>query len=61
MIEAWVESWTTRDWLMLVGVLLVIIGVLLFVLWPRPTSPDQVTVRVVNGPTVISTQVVPLH
>ena len=54
-------TWTSRQWLVLVAVLLIII-LALILLWPRPSSgAENVTVRVVNGPTVISTQVVPLH
>jgi hypothetical protein len=47
---------------------LVVAGVLIGVGWQRstPLSPDRVTVRVIDdgaagGPTVLSTQVVPLH
>lgn len=61
MISGRPATWTTRQWLALVGVLVAIIVILLLA-WPRPTpGPDSVTIRVVNGPTVISTQVVPLH
>ncbi len=53
-------TWTTRQWLLLVGALLLII-VALILIWPHRSTSDQVTVRIVNGPTLISTQVVPLH
>lgn len=61
MIPAALAHWTTQQWATLAAVLLAIIVVLLM-LWPRgATAPDSFVVRVVNGPTVISTQVIPLN
>jgi hypothetical protein len=61
MIPARMATWTTQQWAALVGVLVLIIVILLLA-WPRQTpGPDHVTIRVVNGPTVLSTQVVPLR
>lgn len=61
MISAHPSTWTTRQWLALVTALVLII-VLLVLAWPQPAgSPDHVTIRVVNGPTVLSTTTVPLH
>jgi hypothetical protein len=61
MIPAGVAAWSTRRWAALVGVLVLVI-VILAMAWPRtPAAPDSIVVRVVDGPTVISTQVVPLH
>ena len=61
LLPASVATWTTAQWLALVGALVLVI-VLLVVAWPRPSAgPDHIVVRVVDGPTVISTQVVPLH
>ncbi len=61
MMSARPATWTTRQWLLLVAVLLLII-VALILLWPRASAaPENLTVRVVNGPTVISTQVVRLQ
>ena len=61
---AWIPrpmaTWTTAQWATLVGVLVLVI-VLMVLAWPRQTGPDHVVVRVVNGPTVLSTQVVPLR
>jgi hypothetical protein len=54
-------AWERRRWAALVGVLLVII-VLLLLTWPRPAArSDSVIIRVSDGPTVISTQIVPLR
>ena len=56
-----VADWTTRQWAALVGVLVLVILILVMA-WPRQAAaPDHVTVRVVDGPTVLSTQVVPLR
>jgi hypothetical protein len=60
-VSSRVPTWTTRQWLLLVTVLVAII-VLLLLAWPRPAAgPDQITVRVVDGATPISTVVVPLR
>jgi hypothetical protein len=59
MISAQPSNWTTRQWIALVAVLLAIIVILVMV-WPRP-GPDRVVIRVVDGPTPISTAVVPLR
>jgi len=50
-----------RRWALLVGVLVLVILVLLVIVLRQAAQPDSVVVRVTNGPTVISTQVVPLH
>ena len=61
MIPAGVAAWTTGQWAALVGVLVLVILVLA-VAWPRtPAAPDHIVVRIVDGPTVLSTQVVPLR
>ena len=49
-----------RRWALVVAVLLLVILVLLVAL-RRPTTAGSVIVDVRNGPTLISTQVVPLH
>jgi hypothetical protein len=60
MISAHLSTWSTAHWVALVSVLVLII-VLLALAWPRPAAgPDSITIRVVDGPTVLSTQVVPL-
>jgi hypothetical protein len=59
MISAHPSTWSTRQWLALVTALLAII-VLLVLAWPKP-GPDHITIRVTNGPTVLSTTTVPLH
>lgn len=60
MIPARLADWTTRQWAALVGLLVLVILVLAMA-WPRtPSAPDHFVVRVVDGPTVLSTQVVPL-
>ncbi|MDQ6671043.1 MAG: hypothetical protein M3069_09875 [Chloroflexota bacterium] len=54
-------TWTSRQWAALVGVLVLVILVLTL-LWPRQAAaPRSVVIEVVDGPTVLSTQVVPLH
>jgi hypothetical protein len=61
MIRAGVAMWTTRQWAALVGVLVLVILVLVMT-WPRQAAaPDHVVVRVLDGPTVLSTQIVPLR
>jgi hypothetical protein len=61
MIPAGVAAWTTQQWAALVGVLVLVILVLLMA-WPRQAAtPDHIVVRVVDGPTVLSTQIVPLR
>ena len=50
-----------RRWAVLVGVLVVVILVLLVIVLRQSAQPDSVIIRTSNGPTVISTQVVPLH
>ncbi|MBV9577534.1 MAG: hypothetical protein JO057_02970 [Chloroflexi bacterium] len=59
MISAHPRHWSTRQWLALVS-LLVLVIVLMALAWPKP-GPDHVTIRVVNGPTVLSTTTVPLR
>jgi hypothetical protein len=61
MIPAGVAAWTTQQWAALVGVLVLVILVLVMA-WPRQApAPDHIVVRVVDGPTVLSTQIVPLR
>jgi hypothetical protein len=61
MIPAGIAGWSTQQWAAVVGVLVLIIVILLLA-WPRQApGPDHITIRVVDGPTVISTQVVPLR
>ena len=60
-MPASVLTWHTRQWAALVGVLVLIIlaGALW---WPRSApTPDHIVVRVVDGPTVLSTVVVPVR
>ena len=43
-------------------IIVVLVILIVAMAWPRsPAAPDHIVVRVVDGPTVISTQVVPLH
>ena len=61
VIPARMTTWSTRQWAALVG-LLVLVILIMALAWPRtPSAPDSIVVRVVDGPTVLSTQVVPLH
>jgi hypothetical protein len=54
-------AWERRQWAMLAAVLAVVIVVLLM-MWPRQAAgPDSIVIRVVDGPTVLSTQIVPLR
>ncbi len=55
-----IAAWTSRQWAALVGVLVLVILVLTM-LWPRQAAPRSIVVEVVDGPTVLATQVVPLH
>lgn len=50
-----------RRWGALVGILVLVILILTVTHPNAPASADSVIVRVTNGPTVISTQVVPLR
>ncbi len=58
MIGAMTER---QRWGALVGVLVLVILLLLASHPFAPAAADSVVIRVTNGPTVISTQVVPLH
>jgi len=61
VIPVRMTTWTSRQWAALVGLLALVI-VIMAMAWPRtPAAPDSIVVRVVDGPTVLSTQVVPLH
>lgn len=53
--------WERKQWAALVGVLALII-VLMAMAWPHSDAPayDHIVVRVVDGPTVLSTQIVPI-
>ena len=61
MASLWatVSTWSTAQWAALVG-LLVLVILMLVLAWPRQPVRDHVVIEVVNGPTVLSTQVVPL-
>jgi hypothetical protein len=52
------QTWERKQWATLVAVLLAVIVVLLL-FWPK--APDHIVIRVVDGPKVYSTQVVPLR
>jgi hypothetical protein len=65
MISTQPATWTTRQWVALVGVLVLIIVILLLA-WPRQAAgPDHVTIRVVkwancavdyDGPAALSSE-----
>jgi hypothetical protein len=56
VIPAGMAAWSTRQWAALVGVLVLVI-LIMAMAWPRtPSTPDHIVVRVVDGPTVLSTQ-----
>jgi hypothetical protein len=54
------STWATAQRPARVG-LRVLGSLILALAWPRRTAPDHVVIEVVNGPTVLSTQVVPLN